>query len=82
MIVQSDSFMPQFADEEILLLDLFLEWEESIQLCLRLFELCVGLLCSFLDLLEFLPELFELSIGALHKFTQFLFSCYFTSAKY
>lgn len=64
--------MSEFSDEEILLLDFFLEWPDSFKLFLSFVERLVCLRCLLFSALKGLFELFDLGVGTLDKLAEFL----------
>lgn len=74
MIVQRNGLVPKLSNEEVLLLDFFLERPQPLQLILSGLESFVGLCSSRVCSLEPLPELLELGIRTFCEFTELLFT--------
>lgn len=74
MIVQGHRFMSEFSDEEILLLDFFLERSHSLELVFGFLQRLVCLGGLLFSALESLFELFNLSVRTLDQFAEFLLS--------
>lgn len=60
MVVEDHGFVPQLADQQVLFLDLLLEWQGPVEFLLRgvQFDLCTR--CGFLGSLKLFSNVIEL----------------------
>ena len=72
MVVQDDGFVAEFADQEVLLLDLLLEGRCSFEVlfqCVELGVVCIGRVFGSLKLLS---KLFKLGLVVLDRLSELL----------